>query len=125
MRLNRTNRRQLGSCNAVLSTDLFIKSKFSEFGTYLEAASGAILHHNADVRRFDACADEAVEIVVRQFLHEVELLLDGSVDFDVTTSDDLDRHLLVLVLYDLESVDWVGIAGIHGVRAQQSERTAL
>ena len=70
--------------------------------TDLKASSSAVMRHNADDGRLDVGADETVEVVVRQLLHLVELLLDGARHIDVPSPKDLYGDERPLVGRDLD-----------------------
>lgn len=75
--------------------------------TYPKTAAGAEVHHDANERRLDACADEPVQVVMRQFLHHVQLLFDGSRHLDMSHRQHLHGDDRTLVRCYLDAV-WSG-----------------
>lgn len=73
------------------------KRRLTSNWTYLETASRAELFDDADVGRVDAGADEAVEVIVRDFLHLKQFLLDGAVNLDMPLAQMLHGYRCALV----------------------------
>jgi len=45
---------------------------------HLEAASGAVVADDADVRWIEACAHKPIQVVMRELFHHTQLLLNRS-----------------------------------------------